>query len=230
MTDDEITKARTLIAAASPGPWTFESPQPPAGAVEIYRPMRDEDDMNLVADWVPESDAAFICAAREGWPAALDALEKARFELRDWREYGSDVENERDASHADAKALRTACRNLQDDLDATRTVLAEATTDLAIARAQRDTALLESDGLRAECDALRIDLEDARRDAARTHGALDITRTHLDGALDDLETAVKELAVVRATHEARITELADAMDAGDTERTRVAFRQLVEDL
>ena len=81
MNAEDIQRGRSIIAAASPGPWTFVTPEAPAGATDIYGPPPLDEDNESLAEWVSECEgggfnASFICAAREGWSAALDEVER----------------------------------------------------------------------------------------------------------------------------------------------------------
>lgn len=58
--------------AATPGPWHFDMPTPPAGATEIHGPEVDGDTMR--ADWVRIEDAALIAAARTREPELARAV------------------------------------------------------------------------------------------------------------------------------------------------------------
>lgn len=67
MTPDEIAADRAVIDAATGGEWS-------AYGYEVRADFPDGDGCR-VAGYVEELDAAFIAAARTGWPRALDALE-----------------------------------------------------------------------------------------------------------------------------------------------------------
>jgi hypothetical protein len=73
MTPEEIAKARELAAKATPWPWYARFGV--EGLAGLDGPtLREVDGYTCFT----EEDAAFIAAARPGWPAALDALEKAQ--------------------------------------------------------------------------------------------------------------------------------------------------------
>jgi len=92
MTPDDIAKARAIIAAATPGPWdtisgsTVRAVNVEADlAVPIFdgrAPIDWHKKKNIThsvlcrayADEV--NNATFIAAARTGWPAALDEIER----------------------------------------------------------------------------------------------------------------------------------------------------------
>jgi hypothetical protein len=90
VTDDEIEKALVLANAATPGPWRRQTE---GEAVECgyHRHSRaivdragqpvvieDPSEGEYAAAVNSDHDAAFIAAARTGWPAALLALREAR--------------------------------------------------------------------------------------------------------------------------------------------------------
>ncbi len=66
MTPDEIAADRAVIDAATDGPWWIEQTPDRQSAVVAGA--------WVTLDW-GDPDAAFIAAARTGWPRALDALE-----------------------------------------------------------------------------------------------------------------------------------------------------------
>jgi hypothetical protein len=84
MSEEEIAAARTLCEAATPGPWTFKSPDAPAGAVDIYHPDDGRDDCR-VAEWVQEihedRNASFIAASRSLVPRLLAEVDRLRADL-----------------------------------------------------------------------------------------------------------------------------------------------------
>jgi hypothetical protein len=69
MTPDEIAADRAVIDAATDGPWWIEQTPDRQSAVVAGA--------WVTLDW-GDPDAAFITAARTGWPRALDALEAAQ--------------------------------------------------------------------------------------------------------------------------------------------------------
>lgn len=75
MTPLDVEAARALIAAATPGPWATgcwhddNAVGSVVPGIGMIAPCGDGEQAH--------ADAAFIAAARDGWPAALDALEEA---------------------------------------------------------------------------------------------------------------------------------------------------------
>ncbi len=84
MSNDEIAKWRAVIANATPGPWESLGPSN-TGAVLVYCDVGfPVASMSVVWNRDPAAllaDAAFIAAAREGWPAALDESERLRAQV-----------------------------------------------------------------------------------------------------------------------------------------------------
>lgn len=87
VTDVNITAARALCAAATPGEWIIvEVTDDEYADDKKWRRINSEDDTSMeasiceVGDWNHDgdADARFICAARTGWPAALDEIERLR--------------------------------------------------------------------------------------------------------------------------------------------------------
>ena len=90
MTPDEIKAARALIAAATPPPWGSSGDMVSTPSVEDF--LKYLADKRVVegrriaicgnpAYFTPEqsaANAAFVAAARLGWPAALDEIERLR--------------------------------------------------------------------------------------------------------------------------------------------------------
>lgn len=70
MTDDDIKKAREIIDAATPGPWKT-----------LKKVLVVNEWSEHIGDFHASSNAAFIAAAREGWPAALDEVTRLRADL-----------------------------------------------------------------------------------------------------------------------------------------------------
>lgn len=68
MTPDEIAADRAVIDAATGGEWSTYG-------YEVRADFPDGDGCR-VAGYVEEFDAAFIAAARTGWPRALDEVER----------------------------------------------------------------------------------------------------------------------------------------------------------
>ena len=84
LTDREITDALALCEAATPGPWAYETPLPPAGATEVHWPVSlADDDVMPVCDYIRLEDARFIAAARTGWPKALEEVQRLRAQVAD---------------------------------------------------------------------------------------------------------------------------------------------------
>lgn len=121
MDDAEIETARAVIAAATRGPWQTDKSKgwPIAyvgdGAYVATAPMPGEA---YASDGV--KDAAFIAAARTGWPKALDALVASRAERDQWKQKWSD--------------LRDMYARSRNELEEARAELAEARALLAEAR------------------------------------------------------------------------------------------------
>lgn len=102
----DITAARAICEAATPGPWrwgdwraefgliesefrlTLERNRLHGSAAHAVRRDRDDDCVRVlkVEDEIAPSDAAFISAAREGWTVALDECERLRAEVAKFRE------------------------------------------------------------------------------------------------------------------------------------------------
>ena len=80
LTAAEIAEARELIAKATKGPWETFDPEDYHGRIQVFgQTTRDggKTSTPIISDGCFAPDAAFIAAARTGWPAALDALEEA---------------------------------------------------------------------------------------------------------------------------------------------------------
>jgi hypothetical protein len=78
MTPKEIAEARELIAKATKGPWNKEGPYGGEYWVDSNEGRICDVVYDGDADCYDVHDAAFIAAARTGWPAALDALEEVQ--------------------------------------------------------------------------------------------------------------------------------------------------------
>jgi len=89
LTPDAIHKARELCEAATPGPWRVfywdghhnihaddlpNRGDPEDGFACVYGYSRDENGNNAGKVETAGTNADFIAAAREGWPAALDEV------------------------------------------------------------------------------------------------------------------------------------------------------------
>lgn len=70
MTPEEIVKARQIINKANRGPWEHDHDIGRIWDVSI------KDEHLIIAEQCGQEDAAFIAAARTGWPAALDEIER----------------------------------------------------------------------------------------------------------------------------------------------------------
>lgn len=95
MTDDEIARARAIIAAATDGPWETTGA---AGQTVLSRGM-------VIADSQPHN-ARLIAAARTGWPAALDEIERSQARLEAWREAALRYEHLHTNPHSVVKESR----------------------------------------------------------------------------------------------------------------------------
>ncbi len=113
MTPVELAVARALCDAASPAPWS-DKPEPWPVRNQWFedRPGHRVESRGTafafgvaVAVAVTPDDAAFIAAARDGWPAALDEVERLRTVM--------------DAVHFDAliAAFRQRAEAAERDLD-----------------------------------------------------------------------------------------------------------------
>lgn len=70
MTPEDIAKARKIINKANRGPWEHDLD---IGGI-WYVSIKDEH--LITAEQCGQEDAAFIAAARTGWPEALDEIER----------------------------------------------------------------------------------------------------------------------------------------------------------
>lgn len=119
MTDDDIKRDRAIIDAATPGEWTtsvgvYEDPDGDEDLTFARGPMVNRRKFKDVAGWRAQgkADAAFVAAARTGWPRALDEVERLRMELR-----GAQIQIEdRGASFAAVLAERNAYHAVLSDL------------------------------------------------------------------------------------------------------------------
>ncbi len=80
MSPEDVQADRAAIAAATPGPWTWDGPL--CGV--FGGPSEDEDAPWIVSD-ASEPDAEFIARARTRWPAALDDIDALRAEATGFR-------------------------------------------------------------------------------------------------------------------------------------------------
>ncbi len=103
MTPDEIAADRAVIDAATDGPWWIEQTPDRQSAVVAGA--------WVTLDW-GDPDAAFIAAARTGWPRALDALEAVTRERDAYRKAKAENDErfmlERDAARAEVERLRAS--------------------------------------------------------------------------------------------------------------------------
>lgn len=83
MTNEDLKKARGIIDAATPGPWKPDRDL--EGIFSNYDgkchvPVGSSDNCGCGESFVciDEPDEIFICAARTGWPEALDEVERLR--------------------------------------------------------------------------------------------------------------------------------------------------------
>jgi hypothetical protein len=86
VTSERLAELRSICAGATPGPWTFEPPIAPAGAVDIQGPPKGDGYEDAVAEWISECEdggmnASFIATARVALPEALDEIDRLRDEL-----------------------------------------------------------------------------------------------------------------------------------------------------
>lgn len=80
MTPDETKAARALCEAATRGPWIVERDADACEAVHGAGGVIT----CIVEDPRDKADAAFIAAARTGWPAALDEIKRLRAALTEY--------------------------------------------------------------------------------------------------------------------------------------------------
>lgn len=128
MTPAELAAARALGEAAAPPPW--KSSETMADEAVVYVDDPDVAHAAIVlfqADWGTEADAAFIAAARTGWPAALDRVEELERRLagalpsvHSYEDYASmsnnlaRIEKERaEAAEAEVERLRAQLRAVE---------------------------------------------------------------------------------------------------------------------
>jgi hypothetical protein len=78
MTAEEVAQARALIDAAAPGTWEVLGPAPSYWITRVSLGLR----RYVCGAFLAEEDARFVAAARKGWPAALDEVERLEGELR----------------------------------------------------------------------------------------------------------------------------------------------------
>jgi len=155
LTAAEIAEARELIAKATKGPWETFDPEDYHGRIQVFgQTTRDggKTSTPIISDGCFAPDAAFIAAARTGWPAALDALEEAGRAL--------DRANERCPATVDWRGMRieleTECRRLSD-----RTLKAESSL--------------------AASDAARVRAEGERDEARRMYCVTNVDNQHPTG-------------------------------------------------
>lgn len=105
MTNEDIAKAREIIAAATPGPWgmTYDG----SGDYSIglaHDPQVERIFTNAVYIIADFPDGRFIVAARTGWPEALSEVERYQEALRDANKCYAEMFQERDKLRAVAEA------------------------------------------------------------------------------------------------------------------------------
>lgn len=74
---DRIAADRAIIEAATPGPWEAQIYAPATYRNSVFVSNTGE----IVAHVTVDDNATFIAAARTGWPAALDEVERLWAEI-----------------------------------------------------------------------------------------------------------------------------------------------------
>lgn len=124
MTTDEIKQARAVCEAATPGPWAVET-RHPSDPRRIVGPAGES-----IAYPVSPKHAAFIAAARTGWPAALDALEDAESRAKAWKAQAEGMaEVAKEAKQSRAREAQVE-RELREAVGLLRMLLASSDIDI----------------------------------------------------------------------------------------------------
>lgn len=111
MTSDEIKRAREIIEAATPGEWWI-----PGGDGDSVWTKIGEDEGYVASTYTDanaHSDAQFIAAARTGWPAALDEVERLKGQVRLLIELGNSQQSAVLAMAEERDKLREQVERLQ---------------------------------------------------------------------------------------------------------------------
>jgi hypothetical protein len=116
-TPAEQASERAIIEAATPGPWEVDATKA-LGAYGVYFGL-SLDRPSRICSMLPgesprvrrDADAAFIAAARTGWPKALDERDAAIARL-------AECERERDRMAEEITRLRAALESKKESMDA----------------------------------------------------------------------------------------------------------------
>jgi len=166
----QLREWRELAAKATPGEWEAngETVQQVDGAyVEVA------ECVSLIDDQETAANAAFIAAAREGWPATLDALEEAERERDEWR--------------ASMEAHRTAGQETSDALNQMVIALGNVTREREAEKARAEEAEGELQGYKLYARNEREEAMAAETRAERLDRALAELLEAAVRAVDDLE-------------------------------------------
>lgn len=158
LTEDRLLNYLALIAKASPPPWTWEDDPP-----TLYSGREDNyHGLNLLGRLAPDTNGKanldFTCAAREGWPATIQALRKLRSRLPNHAGQG---EGQAEAWSAVWKALGEA--GLLARFSSAATGMERAVEYIQHLKSEADDAKAKLDRLYAfTASALRLEPGEAR--------------------------------------------------------------------
>lgn len=133
MTPDDIAADRAVIDAATDAPWRSATLDVEDGYAERVGIYQGTTPVLLSTSGVALADAAFIAAARTGWPRALDALEAAQADRDEWRENAVTLRGLLDNQAHNFEAMNQALRDVTVERD-------EAWAEAERLRNQRDCA------------------------------------------------------------------------------------------
>jgi hypothetical protein len=98
--DDVVTRARALLAAATPGPWRVDDPPVNGGHFVVG------DGHDMVAETCPEHDAALIAAAPTLLAELADLVAKLQSDMDGDRSLMERLRIERNEARAEVEYLR----------------------------------------------------------------------------------------------------------------------------